>query len=260
MNEGEYMGEQQSGKNLHPTGFPDIDEIEFAASFVPSAFGSGDIYNIIRLDEQNIGLYNIDVSGHGFAASLFSASLKQRLDQDPRTQGPFTPTEPPHEAIISPVEVACLLDKDDLLGKYGRFFTMVYAVVNIAIGHVSFYRAGHNLPLVVHDHHRSEFIPGGGAPIGLGIDFERNESQEIHLSHGDQFILFSDGLNDAYSPKTDSRYGLDRLRQVLTDHYSHSLEASFESLIRDVKAFVGDDSVSDDISIIGFKWRGKSKL
>jgi sigma-B regulation protein RsbU (phosphoserine phosphatase) len=155
--------------------------------------------------------------------------------------------------------VANLLDKDDMLGKYGRFFTMVYAVANIKTGHVSFYRAGHNLPLVIHDRHRSEFIQGGGAPIGMGIDFERNEGQELRLSPGDRFILFSDGLNDAYSKKTKSRYGLDRLRQVLTYHYPNSLEESFESLISDVKAFMGEDNVSDDISIIGFQWWGNSK-
>lgn len=258
MSERDSMGKSQRGKNLHPTGFPDVDQMEFAASFVPSAFGSGDIYNIFRLDEKNIGLYNIDVSGHGFAASLFSVSLKQRLDQAPFANSltRVSKIEAPYCTIPSPQEVARLLDKDDLLGKYGRFFTMVYAVVNIKIGHVSFYRAGHNLPLIVHDCHRSEFIQGGGAPIGLGLGFERNEGQDIRLKPGDQFILFSDGLNDAYSSKTKSRYGLDRLRQVLTDHYVHPLEVSFETLITDVKTFVGEDSVSDDISIIGFKWRG----
>ena len=133
---------------------------------------------------------------------------------------------------------------------------MVYAVVNIEEGLVSYYRAGHNLPLIVHDRHRSEFIQGGGAPIGLGLDFERKEDQKIRLSPGNQFILFSDGINDAYSPKTKSRYGLDRLRQVLTDQYALPLEDSFESLITDVKEFVGDDRFSDDISIIGLKWRG----
>jgi sigma-B regulation protein RsbU (phosphoserine phosphatase) len=260
MNEGDFMGERQDRKNLHPTGFPDIDELEFAASFVPSAFGSGDIYNIIHLDEHNIGLYSIDVSGHGFAASLFSVSLKQRLEQSLQSSGltMVAQIDSPYYASASPQEVARMLDKDDMLGKYGRFFTMVYAVVDIKTGRVSFYRAGHNLPLVIHDRDRAEFIHGGGPPIGLGLDFERNEGQEIWLLPGDQFILFSDGLNDSYSPRTKSRYGLDRLRKVLAEHYNHPLEVSFESLITDVKSFIGEDSISDDISIIGFKWRGNS--
>jgi sigma-B regulation protein RsbU (phosphoserine phosphatase) len=246
--------------NLYSTGFPDINEMEFAANFVPSAFGSGDIYNIFQLDEKNIGLYNIDVSGHGFSASLFSMSLKQRLDLDPQSFGlvKVPQNEAPFYSINSPQEVASLLDQEDILGKYGRFFTMVYAVVNIEEGLVSFYRAGHNLPLIIHDRHRSEFINGGGAPIGLGLDFGRNEGQEIRLSPGDQFILFSDGINDAYSSKLKSRYGLNRLQQVLSDHYTLPLAESFEILITDVKEFVGEGNFSDDISIIGFKWLGNS--
>ena len=39
---------RKTQKNVHHAGFPDIDEMEFAASFVPSAFGSGDIYNIFQ--------------------------------------------------------------------------------------------------------------------------------------------------------------------------------------------------------------------
>lgn len=261
MQKGDFMSSGKSQISLHPKGFPDIEEMEFAATFVPSAFGSGDIYNIFPLDTKNIALYNIDVSGHGFAASLFSASLKQRLDKDPQVNGlaQNALSDSPHYSLNSPQEVVRLLDREDMLGKYGRFFTMVYAVVNIEAGIVSFYRAGHNLPLVIHDRHRSEFIQGGGAPIGLGISVHRENGQHIRLSPGDQFILFSDGLTEAYSPKTKSRYGLNRLRQVLTDHYPLPLDESFESLIADVKTFVGEDSFSDDISIIGFKWWGDSK-
>jgi len=261
MPEGDFMWRRQARTNLHPTGFPDVAAMEFAANFVPSAFGSGDIYNIFQLDEKNIGLYNIDVSGHGFAASLFSASLKQKLEQDLEFCGwtKVSQTEQPYCTIRSPLEVANTLDKEDILGKFGRFFTMVYAVVNIKDGLVSYYRAGHNLPLVVHDNEQSEFVQGGGGPIGLGLSLKRDKGQEIKLSPGDQFILFSDGLTDAYSPKTNSRYGLDRLRKTLTGHYSLTLEESFSSLISDVKAFVGKDSFSDDISIIGFKWGGESK-
>ncbi len=40
------------------------------------------------------------------------------------------------------------------------------------------------------------------------------------------------------SPKTKSRYGLNRLQQVLSDHYALPLTESFEILITDVKEFV----------------------
>jgi sigma-B regulation protein RsbU (phosphoserine phosphatase) len=255
---GNLVSGQEAQKSLLPSAFPDISNMEFAASFIPSAYGSGDIYNIFRLDEKNVGLYNIDVSGHGVSAALFSVCLNQRLSQGPQcfglVKGPLN--DPPYYYINSPVKVVTLLDEEDMLGKYGRYFTMIYAVVNVETGSVSFYRAGHNLPLLIRNNKKSHYITGGGPPVGLGIALKTDEEQNIKLEAGDQLIFFSDGINDAYSPKGSKRYGLERAKRILTEHYPESLDRSFDRLIHDVKEFLGQDGFSDDISIIGFKWLG----
>lgn len=255
---GNLVSGQEAQKSLLPSAFPYISNMEFAASFIPSSYGSGDIYNIFRLDETYIGLYNIDVSGHGVSAALFSVCLNQRLSQGPQSfglvKGPLN--GPPYYYINSPVKVVALLDEEDMLGKYGRYFTMVYAIVNVETGAVSFYRAGHNLPLLIKSNKKSHYISGGGPPIGLGIALDTTEEQNFKLEAGDQLIFFSDGINDAFSPKSSQRYGLERARQILTEHYPQSLDRSFDHLIQDVKEFMGQDGFSDDISIIGFKWLG----
>lgn len=253
---GNLVSGQEAQKSLLPSGFPDISNMEFAASFVPSAFGSGDIYNIFRLNETNIGLYNIDVSGHGVSAALFSVCLNQRLSQGPQSFGlvKVPLASPPFYHINSPIDVVNSLDEEDMLGKYGRYFTMVYAIVNVQNGGVSFYRAGHNYPLLINNKKSSNYIEGGGPPIGLGIALDIKREQNIKLETGDQLIFFSDGINDAFSVKSGKRYGLERARQILTDHYSESLESSFDRLISDVQEFMGQDGFADDISIIGFKW------
>jgi sigma-B regulation protein RsbU (phosphoserine phosphatase) len=255
---GNLISGQEAQKSLLPSAFPDNSNMEFAANFIPSAYGSGDIYNIFRLDEKNIGLYNIDVSGHGVSAALFSVCLNQRLSQGPQSlglvKGPLN--EPPYYYINPPIKVATLLDEEDMLGKYGRYFTMVYAIVNVETGAVYFYRAGHNYPLLIQSEKKSHYILGGGPPIGLGLELNTGKEQHIKLDEGEQLIFFSDGINDAYSPQSSKRYGLERARHILTEHYSESLDRSFELLIHDVKEFLGQDGFSDDISILGFKWRG----
>jgi len=255
---GNLISGQEAQKSLLPSGFPDISNMEFAASFIPSAYGSGDIYNIFRLDETNIGLYNIDVSGHGVSAAFFSVCLNQRLSQDPQSFGLVKApiTSPPFYQINSPIEVVASLNEEDMLGKYGRYFTMVYAIVNLETGSVSFYRAGHNYPLLIQDKQNSNYIEGGGPPIGLGIELNKKQQQDIRLEAGDQLIFFSDGINDAFSPKSGERYGLERARNLLEGNYSEPLERSFERLISDVQKFMGQGGFSDDISIIGLKWLG----
>jgi len=255
---GNLVSGQEAQKSLLPSGFPEISNMEFAASFIPSAYGSGDIYNIFRLDETNIGLYNIDVSGHGVSAAFFSVCLNQRLSQGPHSFGLVkTPmSSPPFYDINSPIKVVTSLDEEDMLGKYGRYFTMVYAIVNVETGGVFFYRAGHNYPLLIKDKQNSNYIEGGGPPIGLGIALRKKREQDIKLEAGDQLIFFSDGINDAFSPKSGKRYGLERARELLTGNYSEPLERSFDRLISDVQEFMEQGGFSDDISIIGFKWLG----
>jgi sigma-B regulation protein RsbU (phosphoserine phosphatase) len=143
-----------------------------------------------------------------------------------------------------------------MLGKHGRYFTMVYAIINVETGGVTFYRAGHNYPLLIHDRNNSHYIEGGGPPIGLGISLKKKQEQEIKLEAGDQLILFSDGINDAFSPESGKKYGLERARELLTVHYPEPLNKSFDRLISDVQEFIGLDGISDDISVIGFKWMG----
>jgi len=148
-------------QNLLPRELPDLPTIEFAARFYPSLYVSGDIYNVFRLDEKHFGFYNIDVSGHGVPAALFSVGISQRLNKDiyPHALLKIPLGNAPHYQINSPERVARLLDDDDMLGKYGKYFTMVYAIINIESFKVDFYRAGHNLPLLIHPDGSSEYIP-----------------------------------------------------------------------------------------------------
>ena len=111
---------REAQESLLPVNFPDIPGMEIAARFLPSAFVSGDIYSIFRLDENNVGLYNIDVSGHGVPAALFSVSLSQRLTYDLHSAGllKVPSKKPPYYRIYPPDKVISVLDEDDMLGRY----------------------------------------------------------------------------------------------------------------------------------------------
>ena len=45
----------------------------------PTAWVSGDIYDITRLDEEHVGFYVADVVGHGIPAALLTIFLKQAM-------------------------------------------------------------------------------------------------------------------------------------------------------------------------------------
>lgn len=139
-------------KKLLPSVFPSMEEIEFAARFIPSRFVSGDIYNLFRLDEHHIGFYQIDVSGHGVTAAFFSVSLYRRLTHDIQSKGllKIPIFEPPYYKINPPEKVVGTLDREcaDMLIRQGHYFTMIYAILNLKTWELSFCRAGHNPPFI----------------------------------------------------------------------------------------------------------------
>ena len=243
-------------RSMIPAHFPRIPDLEIDARFVPSAYVSGDLYDVFRLDETHLGLYSIDVSGHGVGAALFSVKLGRRLLTRLRPEGmlKLPIKDPPFYRINPPHAVLDLLDAEDMLGKYGRFFTMVYAVVQLDTKQVRYCRAGHNPPLVVHGDGTSEYQSGGGPPLGMGITTPPKESQTITLAPGDAFILFSDGINETFSRQGANGYGLERVRRILSRAHSLPLWEAFTELLDDVKTFHGRSDSADDISIIGFRW------
>ncbi len=249
---------REAQASLIPLRFPDIPNMEIAARFIPSAYVSGDLYDIFRLDEMHVGLFSVDVSGHGIAAALFSVELRQRLSNRPQPGGVLkVPTDAaPFYRINPPERVMDILDQDDTLAACNRYFTMVYAIVDLPTGQVAFSRAGHNPPLLIRSDGAARYQRAGEAPIGLGIAVPARKRHVVDLRMGDSFILFSDGINETFSRSGKKGYGLSRVREILRRHRHKKLGESFDALMADVKKHRGGADFNDDISIIGFRWRG----
>ena len=68
---------------LLPTAGPQVPGYRFAWLFEPSAALAGDILNVFRLDDRQVGAYVLDVSGHGVAAALLSVTVSRFLSPPP---------------------------------------------------------------------------------------------------------------------------------------------------------------------------------
>ena len=61
-------------KSLLPQQIPPGDRIEIDWRFQPSQSIGGDIFNILVLDQDRLGIYILDVSGHGVPAALVAVA------------------------------------------------------------------------------------------------------------------------------------------------------------------------------------------
>ncbi len=55
---------------LLPTASPDLPGLSFAWAFKPCEELAGDILDVFQLDEEHVGFYLLDVSGHGVVAEV----------------------------------------------------------------------------------------------------------------------------------------------------------------------------------------------
>lgn len=250
---------REAQMNLLPKKIDHVEEIEFSARFFPSAYVSGDTYNVFRLDENRIGAYQLDISGHGVAAALFSVSLSQMLNANV-TQNNFLKTtlrKAPYYHINTPSEVFALLDKQSFFERYGFYFTMMYMILNIRTGELQFSRAGHHPPIILRVNGHMEIPQEGGLP--LGWNFSRTDPiVRTQLNAGDRIFMFSDGLIEATN-KHEEWFGQDRLSAVFKNNLMSTLDKTLDTTISELASFTHRTTFEDDISLLGITFLGNNK-
>ncbi len=163
----------------------------------PCGYIGGDLVGMFSPDENHIGFYSVDVSGHGITSAMMTARLGGYLSSAHIDQNiAMVPDENRGFTLLPPDEVSSLLNSRLFHdGGIEEYFTMLYATVNLRTGQLSMVQAGHPYPLLLRSDGSTEFLGYGGLPVGLLPDatFQRTETS---LEPGDKLLLHSDGFTE----------------------------------------------------------------
>jgi phosphoserine phosphatase RsbU/P len=224
--------------------------MEFAWCYRPCDELAGDGLNIIPLGEGRVGLYILDVSGHGVSSALLSVTLSRLLSP---------PSEPSSILIrdrdaldrldvTPPAEVADRLNRlfpYDIVTE--QYATLMYGVLDVLTGDFRHVSAGHAGPL---------HLPAGGPPVILespgfpiGLAEEAYGERSVHLAAGDRLYLYSDGLPDAMNPSGE-RFGEARLLEAIGRARAEPLQKGIDTLLVEIARWRGGEKSQDDISIL----------
>jgi PAS domain S-box-containing protein len=240
---------------LLPTTLPRIEGLEFAWLFKPTAELAGDQLNIMRLDETNIALYLLDVSGHGVSSSLMAvaASLLLSRRRDISTPGSGEPVEPPTFPLASPADAALALNQQFIRERTApQYLTLVYGMLNVVSGEFRYVAAGHPGPVLV----RKDTAPLAlQAPTGLpiGLFTASYEEYTVSLCRGDRVYLYSDGITEAMNA-SEEQFGVQRLISRLDEVRALPLEESLNALLKSVEGWRCHDCLRDDVSLVALEW------
>lgn len=177
-------------RDFLPHHLPEVGPVRFGVLYRPVSWVSGDIYDVVRLDETHVGFYLADAVGHGMPAALMTIFIKKAL-QTKRIIGDTYEIIPPEVSLARLNTDIC----EQNLSNY-QFCTAVYCVLNTATLTLTYARAGHPEPLLIHADGTIETLPAQGSLLGVFPE-ETYQSEKITLSRGDRLLLYTDGLESA---------------------------------------------------------------
>ncbi|HET7220354.1 MAG TPA: fused response regulator/phosphatase [Vicinamibacterales bacterium] len=215
--------------------------LDVGAVLEPARQVGGDLFEVLRLGPDRVLLAVGDVSGKGIPAALFMAVAMTILRSLARRGDP-------------PAEILRQLN-DELLEQNprGMFVTLQCMLFDLTSKRVTCASAGH---------HAAVRISPGGSPelvfttcgrvLGL-MPAEEIGAETLDLHPGDTFVLFTDGVSEAFDPDGEL-FGEERLLTHLQSMPVHSARDTALGVLDAVRRHADGAKQSDDITVLSVRY------
>ena len=217
-----------------------------AHAFRPCTDLAGDTVGIITLPGERVGLYLLDVSGHGVGAALLSFTLNHLLS--PSLEGALLveQTEAGPD-IVPPSRVAERLNRQFPMDRTRQYFTLVYGILDESSGRFRYVMAGHPIPVLLAKDAEPAPINGSGLPIGM-IENARFEDETVTLRKGDRLYFYTDGVTEALNA-ADEEFGYAGLAEEIGRHRDRPLREGLDLIADRVRDWSGGQ-LRDDVTLL----------
>ncbi|WP_199258519.1 PP2C family protein-serine/threonine phosphatase [Paracoccus binzhouensis] len=224
----------------------------------PAGHIGGDLVGFFPINGRRIGLFALDVAGHGVAAALLSARLAALLSSAADHNVALRITELGLYDSRPPAEVLRHLNAlmlEEL--RTDSYFTMVYADLDFLSGRLRLVQAGHPHPVLQRADGRIERIGQGGLPVGV---FPRADYEELQLvlEPGDRLFITSDGLTETENARSEP-LGEEGLQAILRTNATLRGDALLESICWSAAHYAGGQR-NDDISAVLIERRKEADM
>lgn len=220
-----------------------IEGLEIAGFMEPADEVGGDYYDVLYTD----GIVTIgigDVTGHGLESGILMVMTQTavRTLKEIRELDPVKFLDALNRTIYKNVR------------RMNSQKNLTLVILTYTAGKVSI-SGQHEETIVVRNGGYVERINTMdlGFPIGLDeeiTDFINHTS--VKLNPGDGIVLYTDGIPEAYNIEKE-QYGIERLCEVASQNWDGSAEEIKQAIVDDVKEFIGEQKVFDDITLVVLK-------
>ncbi len=220
-----------------------MSEIEIAWKFHPCNFIGGDIFNVLRIDEDRVAFYILDVSGHGVPSAMVAVSISQHFQEliNLNHSGQS-------ELLKAPGQLMRDLDREFPLMRFDKYFTIFYMVINHKTRNLIYSSAGHPPAILLHKDKSYDLLKKGGSILGVDSQIPFEE-ESIQLVDGDRIILYTDGVYE-FEDSKEKFFGMERFLSLVEDNKHDPVNRITEKIFQTLFEFGGNAPIKDDISLM----------
>lgn len=228
---------RQIQKSLLPRDLPQFKGIQAATAYIPSSAIGGDLYEVIKLDENRIGLLVFDVVGHGVPAALIGAMCKMIFSKS-IARG-FSPGQ-----LFRQVN-------NELWSHFKgeRHVAAFYGILDRQAMTFTFAKGG--LPPALRlraDQTVVDHLVAAGIFIGLFPD-EPFEEQVIPLQSHDKLVIHTDGMIETFNENREM-FGLKRMEKILIDAQGEPVDRIVGRLLQAHRDYSAKTQFDDDVTVL----------
>ena len=226
--------------------FNNTVEFDIYATMTPAKEVGGDFYDFFYVDDHHLALVIADVSGKGVPAALFMV-ISKTLIKNRLMSG-----DSPAQALMNVNEQLCE-------GNEAEYFVTVWAaVVDLRTGEVVEANAGHEYPALCQKNGSYELVRTKHSPAVAIMEGMRFRERSFRLNPGDRLFVYTDGVTEATDAQ-NQLFGEERLVTALNQNPGLTQEKLLASVRESIDTFVGEAPQFDDLTMLGFEFRGEQK-
>lgn len=221
---------------------PSNEHIKMAAFYHPHFEVGGDYYDVISLNNKEIGFCIADVSGKGISAAILMSNFQANL------QALFTES-------ISMEKLLTKLNRRVLNSAKGeKFITLFIAKYNYDKKELLYVNAGHNPPILYRTISKETIqLTNGSVGMGMIDELPFINVQSVLMDERSKLLCFTDGLVEVIND-AGVEFGTEKLEVELQNQ--DAIDENIKSIIKKQGILEGNANIFDDISILSAEFPG----
>jgi phosphoserine phosphatase RsbU/P len=235
--------------------------LELYGTCRPARIVSGDYFDFLSYNPEQIGIAVGDISGKGISAALLMATIHSavRAYEQEQLAPAGAASAFSHDSRIatavaprivrpSPARMLWLLNRHIYqTTQPEKYATLFLGFYDDDQRRLTYSNAGHLPPIILSEDGSMRRLDVGGTVVGL-FDRMEYEEQTVQLQPGDLFIAFSDGMTE---PENDfGEFGEDRLVETIAAYRDLPLDRITEHAVAAVQDWIGSQEQPDDVTLV----------